>query len=310
MNVNHIEEISSETSHSIYKYEFTGTEVTYTVINKDDNKISYGYKYGYSEVEPKSKKAVFIQTVSYMNGKWMTKQDFESLLNQLTVELNRLKNKNPLTLGDFKTLVSMISEEMKDAPDEVIFTWLNGMSGGVLGEETDFDGLSEAEKTAKLKACISVFESMFLMQKALTSTQFSPAFYRYELTKQSDGTYTFSAAAMYAGGKSWYEQKGSYNYENDTEAIKRIELQGYKIDSGILLYLYLTKNDNKSYRTAGIEVPFNEGTPITLTGSEDSISVVITNIAVSSPGTMTADISIDGGAARSYTLKFEGGYLN
>ncbi len=111
-------------------------------------------------------------------------------------------------------------------------------------------------------------------------------------------------------GISLNEQNGSYNYENDTEAIKRIELQGYKIDSGILLYLYLTKNDYKSYYTAGMGVPFNEGTPIPLTGSEGSISVVITNITIPSAGTMTADIGIDGGAARSYTLKFEGSYLN
>ena len=35
VNVNHIEEISSDTSHSIYKYEFTGTEVTYTLHRRD-----------------------------------------------------------------------------------------------------------------------------------------------------------------------------------------------------------------------------------------------------------------------------------
>ena len=310
VNVSHIEEISSETSHSIYKYEFTGTEVTYTVINKDDNKISYGYKYGYSEVDPESKKALFIKTASYMNGKWMTKQDFESLLNQLTVELNRLENKNPLTLGDFKTLVSMISEEMKDAPDEVIFTWLNGMSGGVLGEETDFDGLSETEKTAKLKSCISVLKELFRMQEFLTSEQFSSARYTYDLMKKSDGTYEFSAKALYDSGKSWYEQKGDYNYEGESETIKWIELQGYKIDSGIFLSLSLRKNDNKRYETGNVPVPFNEGTSITLTGSEGSISVVITNITVSSAGTMTADIGIDGGAAQSYTLNFEGSNLN
>ena len=306
VNVNHIEEISSETSDSIYKYEFTGTEVIYTRFDKDKNKIRDGYKYGYSEVEPKSKKAVFIKTTSYMNGKWMTKQDFESLLNQLTVELNRLENKNPLTLGDFKTLVSMISEEMKDAPDEVIFTWLNGMSGGVLGEETDFDGLSEAEKTANLKLCISVLKELFRMQEFLASEQFSSALYGYDLMKKSDGTYEFSAKALYDSGKSWYEQHGSYKYHNALETIEWIELQGCKIDSGISLYLSLEKNDNKRYETGNVPVPFNEGTPIMLTGSEGSISVIITNIAVSSAGTMTADINIDGGTAQSYTLNFDG----
>lgn len=308
VNVSHIEEISSETSHSIDKYEFTGTEFIYTRVDKVSKEITSGYKYGYSEVDSELKKAVFIKNALYINGKWMTKQDFESLLNQGSAELNRLKNKNPLTLGDFKTFYSMMPGSKENPTDDDIFGFLS--VPGALGNKTDFDGLSEAEKTAKLKACISVFESPFLMQKALISTQFSPAFYRYELTKQSDGTYTFSAAGMYAGGKSWYEQNGSYNYENDTEAIKRIELHGYKIDSGILLYLYLTKNDYKVYYTAGMGVPFNEGTPITLTGSAGSISVVITNITVPSAGTMTADIGIDGGAARSYTLKFEGSYLN
>ena len=179
VNVSHIEEISFETSDSIYKYEFTGTEFIYTRVDKVSKEITSGYKYGYSEVEPKSKKAVFIKTTSYMNGKWMTKQDFESLLNQGSAELNRLKNKNPLTLGDFKTFCSMMSEEMKDATDDQIFRQLNISANGALGNKTDFDGLSPAAKTAKLKACISVFESSFLMQKALISTQFSPAFYRY-----------------------------------------------------------------------------------------------------------------------------------
>ena len=310
VNVSHIEEISSETSHSIDKYEFTGTEFIYTRVDKVSKEITSGYKYGYSEVDSELKKAVFIKTALYLNGKWMTKQDFESLLNQILAELNRLEHKNPLTLGDFKTLVSMISEEMKDATDEVIFTWLNGMSGDALGEETDFNGLSPAAKTAKLKSCISVFKDMFLMQKDLISAQFSSALYRYELTKQSDGTYTFSAAGMYDNGKSWYEQNGRYDYDSESGTIKWISLSGNKIDSGIFLYLSLTKNDNKSYRTAGMGVPFNEGTPIPLTGSEGSISVVITNITIPSAGTMTADIGIDGGAARSYTLKFEGIYLN
>ena len=310
VNVSHIEEISSEISHSIDKYEFTGTEFIYTRVDKVSKEITSGYKYGYSEVDSELKKAVFIKTALYLNGKWMTKQDFESLLNQILAELNRLEHKNPLTLGDFKTLVSMISEEMKDATDEVIFTWLNGMSGDALGEETDFNGLSPAAKTAKLKSCISVFKDMFLMQKDLISAQFSSALYRYELTKQSDGTYTFSAAGMYDNGKSWYEQNGRYDYDSESGTIKWISLSGNKIDSGIFLYLSLTKNDNKSYRTAGMGVPFNEGTPIPLTGSEGSISVVITNITIPSAGTMTADIGIDGGAARSYTLKFEGIYLN
>ncbi|MDR9860307.1 immunoglobulin-like domain-containing protein [Treponema socranskii] len=306
VNVNHIEEISSETSHSIYKYEFTGTEFIYTVINKDDNKISYGYKYGYSEIEPKSKKAVFIQTASYMNGKWMTKQDYESLLNQMTVELNRLEHKNPLTLGDFKTLVSMISEEMEDATDDKIFAWLDTLTD-LLGDKTDFDKLSETEKTAKLKSCISVLKELFRMQEFLTSEQFSSARYTYDLMKKVDGTYEkFSAKALYDSGKSWYEQKGDYNYEGESETIKWIELQGCKIDSGIFLFLSLRKNDNKRYETGNVPVPFNEGTSITLTGSEGSISVVITNITVSSAGTMTADIGIDGGTAQSYTLNFDG----
>ena len=310
VNVSHIEEISFETSDSIYKYEFTGTEVIYTSADKANNKIHYGYKCGYSEVEPKLKKAVFIKTALYLNGKWMTKQYIESLLNQILAELNRLKNKNPLTLGDFKTFCSMMSEEMKDATDDQIFRQLNISANGALGNKTDFDGLSPAAKTAKLKACISVSESMFLMQKDVINAQFSSALYRYELTKQSDGTYTFSAAGMYDSGKSWYEQNGRYDYDSESGTIKWISLSGNKIDSGIFLYLSLTKNDNKSYRTAGMGVRFNEGTPITLSGSDGSISVVITNITVPSAGTMTADIGIDGGAARSYTLKFEGSYLN
>ena len=308
VNVSHIEEISFETSDSIYKYEFTGTEVIYTSADKANNKIHYGYKCGYSEVEPKLKKAVFIKTALYLNGKWMTKQYIESLLNQILAELNRLKNKNPLTLGDFKTFYSIMPGSKENPTDDDIFGFLSVI--GALGNKTDFDGLSEAEKTAKLKACISVFESSFLMQKALISTQFSPAFYRYELTKQSDGTYTFSAAGMYDSGKSWYEQNGRYDYDSESGTIKWISLSGNKIDSGIFLYLSLTKNDNKSYRTAGMGVRFNEGTPITLSGSDGSISVVITNITVSSAGTMTANISIDGGAAQSYTLKFEGSNLN
>lgn len=306
VNVNHIAEIISEAFNSIYKYEFTGTEFIYTVINKDDNKISYGYKYGYSEVDPESKKAVFIQTASYMNGKWMTKQDFESLLKQMTVELNRLENKKPLTLGDFKTLVSMISEEMEDATDDKIFAWLDTLTD-LLGDKTDFDKLSETEKTAKLKSCISVLKELFRMQEFLTSEQFSSARYTYDLMKKVDGTYEkFSAKALYDSGKSWYEQKGDYNYEGESETIKWIELQGCKIDSGIFLFLSLRKNDNKRYETGNVPVPFNEGTSITLTGSEGSISVVITNITVSSAGTMTGDIGIDGDTAQSYTLNFDG----
>ena len=79
-----------------------------------------------------------------------------------------------------------------------------------------------------------------------------------------------------------------------------------KIDSGISLYLSLEKNDNKRYETGNVPVPFNEGTSIMLTGSEGFISVIITNIAVSSAGTMTANIGIDGGTAQSYTLNFGG----
>ena len=149
------------------------------------------------------------------------------------------------------------------------------------------------------------------MQEFLTSEQFSSARYTYDLMKKVDGTYEkFSAKALYDSGKSWYEQKGDYNYEGESETIKWIELQGCKIDSGISLSLSLRKNDNKRYETGNVPVPFNEGTSITLTGSEGSISVVITNITVSSAGTMTADIGIDGGAAQSYTLNFEGSNLN
>ena len=131
------------------------------------------------------------------------------------------------------------------------------------------------------------------MQEFLTSEQFSSARYTYDLMKKVDGTYEkFSAKALYDSGKSWYEQKGDYNYEGESETIKWIELQGCKIDSGIFLFLSLRKNDNKRYETGNVPVPFNEGTSITLTGSEGSISVVITNITVSSAGTMTADIGL------------------
>lgn len=305
VNVSHIEEISSETSHSIDKYEFTGTEFIYTRVDKVSKEITSGYKYGYSEVDSELKKAVFIKNALYINGKWMTKQDFESLLNQGSAELNRLKNKNPLTLGDFKTFYSMMPGSKENPTDDDIFGFLS--VPGALGNKTDFDKLSETEKTAKLKSCISVLKELFRMQEFLTSEQFSSARYTYDLMKKVDGTYEkFSAKALYDSGKSWYEQKGDYNYEGESETIKWIELQGCKIDSGIFLFLSLRKNDNKRYETGNVPVPFNEGTSITLTGSEGSISVVITNITVSSAGTMTGDIGIDGDTAQSYTLNFDG----
>ena len=71
----------------------------------------------------------------------------------------------------------MMPGSKENPTDDDIFGFLSVI--GALGNKTDFDGLSEAAKTAKLKACISFFAGGFLMQKSLISTQFSPAFYRY-----------------------------------------------------------------------------------------------------------------------------------
>jgi len=297
VNVSHIEEISFETSDLICKYEFTGTEIIYTRVDKDKNKIRDGYKYGYSEVEPNLKKAVLTNIASYLNGKWITKQDVEALLNQSTAELNRLENKNPLTLGDFKTFLSLLPflDEKAYDTDNKIFELLNWMCRGMLEEETAFSGLSETEKTAKLKSCIPALKKFVTIQNLWLKAQLFPALYEYTLTKQSDGTYKFSAKAIYDSSKNWYEQKGDYKYESGSGTIKRINLHG---------------DNNKRYGTDNVPVQFTQGTPITLTGSEGSISVVITNITVSAGGTMAADISIDGCTAQSYTLKFKGNDLS
>ncbi|MBC6718904.1 immunoglobulin-like domain-containing protein [Treponema sp. Marseille-Q4130] len=312
VNINHIEEISSETSVLIDKYEFTGTEIIYTRFDKDKNKITDGYKYAYSKVEPNLKKAVLTNTASYQGEKWMTKQDVEALLNQMRAELNKLENKNPLTLGDFKTFLSLLPflDEEAYATDNKIFESLKRMSPGILGEETAFGGLSETEKTAKLKSCIPALKKFVTIQNLWLKAQLSPALYEYTLTKKGDGTYEFSAKTLYDSHKNWYEQKGSYKYESESGTIKKIRLNGYKNASEIWLDLSLRKNDNKRYGTDNVPVQFTQGTPITLTGSEDSISVVITNITVSDAGTMTADISIDGDTAQSYTLQFESDHLN
>ena len=324
----------------IEKHEFTGTELVITYTKKDDNVLQRGVKYTYTDVRTApdgTKTAVFTKTVEYNKDKkkWMTKtekiQEIQQYLDRIKSELEKLKKKNSLTLLDFKTLPPLAYVSTREKMFEAL-KWFPDENNPLKAYTFEtFNALNDEQESDELKKMLPIIEN-FIAQNidiqegiALVEQEFKPSKYRYEFYKSGvpDTDIQFRAVVFYDSGKPWYEQKGSYNFQNTSAP--------HPAPAGTIMFIYFRVNKSGSntysayiavhkadgsgnsvnyYNKKGI--PYTPGSPIAATlwekgnTSSTALPVEITNIYVAGDGTMTANVKIDTGSPQHLTLQFEG----
>lgn len=311
----------------IKKHEFTGTEVTITETKKDDNVLQWGVKFAYTDVQTASdgtKTAVFQETANYNNGSWKTSQqlleEMRNTINKMLTELEKLKNKSSLTLQDFRESFSRIfpNKDFNNIQDKDFFDLVKG-NIGLACSYAEFTAFSDADKSAKLKDGIERTMPYLRQQLPfLTMNNVFPAVLcAYSFERGLDGKLAFAAVSHYDSGKPWYEQKGMYIFDNtespSPNTIRRISFRVGKngpdtYDANIMIEKTDGSNNPKNYDGTTPYTPGGTSITQTLTNDDpsDTITVTISGITVSSDGTMSTQVQIDGGTAQPYTLKFQG----
>ena len=310
----------------IKKYEFTGTELVITETKKADNVLRWGVKFAYTDVQTASdgtKTAVFQETANYNNGSWKTSQqdleEMRNLINKMLTELEKLKNKSSLTLQDFRESFSRIFDHNFDShSEEAFFSLVKGNIGLACSYE-EFTAFSDADKSAKLKEGIERTVP-YLQQQLLFATMdnaFPAVLCAYSFERGLDGKLAFAAVSHYDSGKPWYEQKNEYVFDNtespSPNTIRRISFRVGKngpdtYDANIMIEKTDGSNNPKNYSGNTPYTPRDTSITKTLTENHDpsdTIAVTISGITVSSDGTMSTQVQIDGGTAQPYILKFQ-----
>lgn len=336
VTVDRVSEIKEEYNHLdsegkpitvIKKYEFNGTELVITETKKADNVLQRGVKYTYTDVQTASdgtKTAVFQETANYINGSWKTSrqllEEVRNQINKMLTELEKLKNKSSLTLQDFREPFSRIfpNKDFNSMSDTEFFGLVKGNIGLACSYE-EFTAFSDADKSAKLKDGIERTVPYLRQQLPLLTMNnvFPAVLCAYSFERDTDGKLAFATVSHYDSAKSWYDQKGMYIFDNtespSPNTIRRISFRVGKngpdtYDANIMIEKTDGSNNPKNYSGNTPYTPRDTSITKTLTENHDpsdTIAVTISGITVSSDGTMSTQVQIDGGTAQPYILKFQ-----
>lgn len=321
-------------------YEFTQNNITIKKFR--ENKLSQGTLYSYTLNDANKKITVRPTSVLSPEGKWVTIEEYASLMTdmELTYIKNQLKgidallSKPTISIAELKeAFKNFFHEDMSGYTDEEFFNKF--LKDDLDMEYNEFTDLSAEEQTEKIKAVLTEVKKGIAMRHGLPENastedilaelkkqlqQYAaqqikelkePCTYTYSIVKNSEGNLHFETEAVHNPSKPWYENRGHWNYNHESSSPETswiYSIGAEKTPSGTIGGgLSIKENQGGSYTQKNYSGTITGSGPnYTFNGSlqEDPSKQITATITDNLNGTIRIKVT-EGGTAES-TLSFRG----